>query len=303
MGKKAIDGSDRGFYSQGHKKYVKEQMQIEGFSLEIKVYEMLKKRGWDAELGDHFWEIDRTLSQKERTVQFLADLQSSTLMNREMDVVTERSGIPIKVGIFNSARVKLVVECKTREGENWVIYMEERDISKTTISEFGYSVRNDISVRRYLQSFSDEQIKISEASRKKLQGTSHHRLDESLVIGIKGKSLFKNSKSFYNSLCQVIDATDFNYVAECSSSEIDIVSNRRAKIPRFGYWCIYPVIVIDGPLWKVSLKNPNPEPLEYAKFKIMKFNQEFLVDIVRWDCFGKYLDTLDNEIESLEKLV
>lgn len=110
MGKKAIDGSDSGFYTQGHKKYVKEQMQKEGFSLEIQVYEMLKKRGWDAKLGDHYWEIDRTLSQTERADQFLADLQSSTLLYREMDVVAERSVIPIKVGLFTSARVKLVVE-------------------------------------------------------------------------------------------------------------------------------------------------------------------------------------------------
>ena len=199
--------------------------------------------------------------------------------------------------------IELVIECKRRSGENWILYVPDFDTPIESKDKLGHICMTDHSVLRYANEY--EKLKLYDTdTRDSFWRTSHHSLAKSPGIARAGRSMFKNEDSFYNACQQVLDAHRFTVISSQARTDLDISSLKKGKKTVLKYWRIYPVIVFDGPLWKVkySRRKQKITPLEWIEYRIVHHNQDYSIDIVRWDCFGKYLSVINKEVEELDRL-
>ncbi|MHA2142622.1 MAG: hypothetical protein ACXADD_14115 [Candidatus Thorarchaeota archaeon] len=305
-GKKA---SDEGLYSDDHRKRVLRQLKVEGFSLETQVYEKLVQTDWQTKLGSHYWYIDRNLTAKERTDQYNADLQVYEHDNlKEIDVVATKLS-HLRLGVFSGAILKLVIECKTRTAkksakaaENWVFYVEKDREDSSFQKDFGHLSLNEHSALTYLNSEYSDLNLFSDKIRDLLWRTSHHSLAKSPISSSSGKSIFKDKDSFYKACRQVVDAADFETLSMQWRTELGLYRRKTEKGKSLFYWRVYPIIVFDGPMWMLSYVKTKPllKPLEMIEFQTIMHNRGYSIDVVRWDCFDKYMKKVEAELKRLE---
>ena len=68
------------------------------------------------------------------------------------------------------------------------------------------------------------------------------------------------------------------------------------------HWRIYPLIIFDGPLWEITVDrndDMNLIPVEGLSYLYAADGKNRLIDIIKADSLGAYLDVLDKELANI----
>ncbi len=290
---------------------LKQELVEKGRILEIATYKKLVNKGWDASVSKTHWDIE-TRTDVMPWEEYRSDVFSGRIEKeiREVDVLAEQRINPADKTVLSSELI-VAIECKYRERENWVFLLEPLvpPEFREEIVRAGGSVGLQGSISLFASLDLEKHLgtakvaeTITDESRRQLQGASHHSPVHLSHIAVKGYTVFSGTDSLRNACLKVLDIALFVN----ASHEFFLFEGTSKNVtrPAQHHWKIYPVVVFNGPLWSLEIKDGtvNLSRLSYVTYSVSRKDYEYFVDIVSWDYFDSYLTILDSELKRIERV-
>jgi hypothetical protein len=301
--KKPKDGSENGRYTKKHSAKVLDELRKQGFLLEILANQTLDKKGWVGNMQKAYWSRPKRKLSSEDIHRFsLYEFEVKDRKRREIDIHSSK-GDTIDHPKFDEYCIELVIDCKYRFDENWVFFArpnllqtpnESSPLSSFLIREGScYSYFELIERTGYIELNSD--------LHNQLQKTSHQSWYRQRESARTSASLFRNDKSIFSTCEQIADAYDWLLLENLMSIHNRIGQGKE----KLCYFIMYPVVIVDGPLWLLRLEKEEPilTKADCLTFYFSREKENYAIDFVSWDEIGTYLGILDEELNRIRKVL
>ncbi len=301
--KKRRDGAENGRYTEKHTNSVLEELKKEGFLLEIMANQTLEKYDWTGNMHRTYWNMPKG-GLSSTSIQQLSIYESQLRGNigREIDIFSVK-GESIDHPKFIEYNIELVIDCKHRFDENWVFYTRQ-NLSKSPnpSSSLASHVFHEGSCFTYFELIQKTgYIKPYSKLHEKLKKASHQSGFHLNEPARASASLFRDNTSIFSACKQITDAYDWLLLESLASIHYSIGRGE----PKLVHFVMYPVVIIDGPLWRLCLKNEEPvlEKADWVTLIYSKGVNTYAIDFVLWEKFESYLKQLDNELDRIRKVL
>lgn len=301
--KKPKNGSENGRYEKKHSINVMEELRKKGFLLEIIANQTLEKSSWIGNMHRTYWNLPKGGITANAIQRFsLHEFKLRGQMGREIDIFSVK-GDAIDHPKLEAYHIKLVIDCKYRFDENWVFYTRPNLSSPPDPSSpLASHLVHEGSCFTYFKLIQRTGfIEPHSNLHKELNEASHQSWSHQLEPARASVSLFRNDKSIFSACQQITDAYDWLLLERLCSLHYAIGRGEK----RLEHFTMYPVVVLDGPLWRLRLENEKPmlEKADWVTYYYSKGMKTYAIDFVSWDKFETYLRVLDDELDRIRKIL
>ena len=254
--------------SKDEKKDIVEDMEKQGFPLEVKTSEVLEAHDWEVTNQAAYYDSE---SGKQRTVDIIAE--KDLLKNAKFTI-----------GLF------LVIECK-KSTKPWVFYASDFDLNKPEIR------RKAVSSSQFFIHTPAHQKKSGEGL---LKSINQFLLQNHLMSPIFGRLAHIPFEPFTGGQVRSIHKARMQVCNAILDLERRFTRvHEETKFPYPYGIILIPIIVLDGHLYTYKNKQLNPEKGLYYYCSYADY--AFMIEIVTEDFFDIYLNTIEEQITKFQK--
>ena len=294
------------------------ELRERGLELELQAYLQFQKRGWFSKIHGTYWDLQIPKEESSWLESIRKEWEGQREpVYRTIDLLASKSE---KLGLEKHPQIQIrgVIECKWRKGENWVFYCEtiENEASAkllrdllTEFTKLGMPDPDDAlevmsihetSLFTSLDRKTYKDLLMGEMA-KQIQGASHHSRKNLKSAALLHMSVFGSSKqdSIRNACEQILDALEFqeriwSYMSKSSMEQHG----------GFNIWRIYPIVIFNGPIWKLTL-NPDgsliPTRAGFITYNYQRGKSNYLIDFVSFPFLNTYIDLLESELTTMKE--
>jgi hypothetical protein len=242
-----------------------EDMEKQGFPLEVQVTEMLKTHGWHVSNQEAYFDRE---TGKQRTI----DIESI----KDIELPKELA-----------FQIRLIVECK-KCSKPWVFYVS--DMSKEEIRR---------ELRFYSQVHIDtlDQLAFQKKPPEINELTTQVLFLDKIVQPVFDKLSHITYEPFTNGQGNSIHKARMQVCKALRDMNQHLAQDREVEIPH--YILLKPVIILDGQIYTYQDQNLNTK--EGLYYSVSLYYDRFIIEVVTIGFLDKYLREIENSINNFQK--
>jgi hypothetical protein len=184
----------------------------------------------------------------------------------------------IESSFFDFFHRTLVIECKSSRGA-WVFYVTKKG-----------RLFNELAAVTVVKNAANPKVQLSMLDMSKFLSKSHYYLSN-YAFAATNWCVLNSKDTFFEALNQVLKALVYN---------VNRTRSRITKLPQSALMIFYPIIIFQGSMYEYTLGQiRQTQYVQYECHGISRYDEPFVVDVVRKEFFQALLDMLETEHSSI----